>query len=562
MTRWMPCTASALGPRPPPSPRSWMRGGPVLARPERPEVSPRQSRSVPGPGRELERAGAGKRSGPRRADPGRPAGAGGGRRAGRPQRSRRQSSRRVARAVPPEMNAAADAEFNILLATDSYKVTHYKQYPPNTSKVYSYFECREKKTENSKIKKVKYEETVFYGLQYILNKYLKGKVVTAEKIQEAKEVYREHFQDDVFNEKGWNYILEKYDGHLPIEIKAVPEGYVIPRGNVLFTVENTDPECYWLTNWIETILVQSWYPITVATNSREQKKILAKYLLETSGNLDGLEYKLHDFGYRGVSSQETAGIGASAHLVNFKGTDTVAGIAFVKKYYGTKDPVPGYSVPAAEHSTITAWGKDREKDAFEHIVTQFSSVPVSVVSDSYDIYNACEKIWGEDLRHLILSRTTEAPLIIRPDSGNPLDTVLKVLDILGKKFPITENSKGYKLLPPYLRVIQGDGVDINTLQEIVEGMKQKKWSIENIAFGSGGALLQKLTRDLLNCSFKCSYVVTNGLGINVFKDPVADPNKRSKKGRLSLHRTPAGNFVTLEEGKGDLEEYGHNSFLE
>ncbi|XP_023606847.1 nicotinamide phosphoribosyltransferase isoform X3 [Myotis lucifugus] len=413
------------------------------------------------------------------------------------------------------MNAAAEAEFNILLATDSYKVTHYKQYPPNTSKVYSYFECREKKTENSKIRKVKYEETVFYGLQYILNKYLKGKVVTKEKIQEAKEVYKEHFQDDVFNEKGWNYILEKYDGHLPIEVKAVPEGSVIPRGNVLFTVENTDPECYWLTNWVET-----------------------------------------------------AGIGASAHLVNFKGTDTVAGIALIKKYYGTKDPVPGYSIPAAEHSTITAWGKDHEKDAFEHIVTQFSSVPVSVVSDSYDIYNACEKIWGEDLRHLIVSRSSEAPLIIRPDSGNPLDTVLKVLDILGKKFPITENSKGYKLLPPYLRVIQGDGVDINTLQEVcvytkcsnkvVEGMKQKKWSIENIAFGSGGALLQKLTRDLLNCSFKCSYVVTNGLGVNVFKDPVADPNKRSKKGRLSLHKTPAGNFVTLEEGKGDLEEYGHD----
>ncbi|XP_036285606.1 nicotinamide phosphoribosyltransferase isoform X4 [Pipistrellus kuhlii] len=403
------------------------------------------------------------------------------------------------------MNAAAEAEFNILLATDSYKVTHYKQYPPNTSKVYSYFECREKKTENSKIRKVKYEETVFYGLQYILNKFLKGKVVTKEKIQEAKEVYKEHFQDDVFNEKGWNYILEKYDGHLPIEVKAVPEGYVIPRGNVLFTVENTDPECYWLTNWVET-----------------------------------------------------AGIGASAHLVNFKGTDTVAGIALIKKYYGTKDPVPGYSIPAAEHSTITAWGKDHEKDAFEHIVTQFSSVPVSVVSDSYDIYNACEKIWGEDLRHLIVSRSSEAPLIIRPDSGNPLDTVLKVLDILGKKFPVTENSKGYKLLPPYLRVIQGDGVDINTLQEVVEGMKQKKWSIENIAFGSGGALLQKLTRDLLNCSFKCSYVVTNGLGVNVFKDPVADPNKRSKKGRLSLHKTPAGNFVTLEEGKGDLEEYGHD----
>ncbi|XP_056429536.1 nicotinamide phosphoribosyltransferase isoform X1 [Hyla sarda] len=449
-----------------------------------------------------------------------------------------------------------EAEFNILLATDSYKVTHYKQYPPNTSKVYSYFECREKKTENSKFRRVKYEETVFYGLQYILKKYLKGKVVTKEKIQEAKEVYREHFQDDVFNEPGWNYILEKYDGHLPIEVKAVPEGSVIPRGNVLFTVENTDPECYWLTNWIETILVQTWYPITVATNSREQKKILAKYLLETSGSLTGLEYKLHDFGYRGVSSQETAGIGASAHLVNFKGTDTVPGIGLIKRYYGTKDPVPGFSVPAAEHSTITAWGKDHEKDAFKHIVTQFSSVPVSVVSDSYDIYNACEKIWGEDLRSLIESRSADAPLIVRPDSGNPLDTVLKVLEILGRKFPVQENERGYKVLPPYIRVIQGDGVDINTLQEIVEGMKKHKWSIENISFGSGGALLQKLTRDLLNCSFKCSYVVTNGLGVNVFKDPVADPNKRSKKGRLSLHRTPTNEFVTLEEGKGDLEEYG------
>ncbi|NXD12688.1 NAMPT phosphoribosyltransferase, partial [Nothocercus nigrocapillus] len=410
------------------------------------------------------------------------------------------------------------------------QVTHYKQYPPNTSKVYSYFECREKKTENSKLRKVKYEETVFYGLQYILNKYLKGKVVTKEKIKEAKEVYREHFQDDVFNEKGWNYILE---------VKKIMK--ILRNNSKGFT-----------------ILVQSWYPITVATNSREQKKILAKYLLETSGSLEGLEYKLHDFGYRGVSSQETAGIGASAHLVNFKGTDTVAGIALIKKYYGTKDPVPGYSVPAAEHSTITAWGKDHEKDAFEHIVTQFSSVPVSVVSDSYDIYNACEKIWGDDLRQIIEARSPEAPLIIRPDSGNPLDTVLKVLEILGKKFPITENSKGYKLLPPYLRVIQGDGVDINTLQEIVEGMKKNKWSIENIAFGSGGALLQKLTRDLLNCSFKCSYVVTNGLGVNVFKDPVADPNKRSKKGRLSLHRTPAGDYVTLEEGKGDLEEYGQD----
>ncbi|XP_013921932.1 PREDICTED: nicotinamide phosphoribosyltransferase [Thamnophis sirtalis] len=229
------------------------------------------------------------------------------------------------------------AEFNILLATDSYKVTHYKQYPPNTTKVYSYFECREKKTENSKFRKVKYEETVFYGLQYILNKYLQGRVVTKEKIQAAKEVYREHFQDDVFNETGWTYILEKYDGRLPIEIKAVPEGFVIPRGNVLFTVENTDPNCYWLTNWIEVLeILGKKFPIS--ENSKGYK-VLPPYLRIIQG--DGVDIN---------TLQETAGIGASAHLVNFKGTDTVAGIALIKKYYGTKDPVPGYSIPAAEHS--------------------------------------------------------------------------------------------------------------------------------------------------------------------------------------------------------------------
>ncbi|XP_056324310.1 nicotinamide phosphoribosyltransferase [Danio aesculapii] len=457
-----------------------------------------------------------------------------------------------------EIKHTEDTDFNILLATDSYKVTHYNQYPPNTTKTYSYFECREKKAKPNKPRKIRYDTTVFYGLQYVLHKYFKGQVVTLEKIQEAKEVYREHFRGDMFNEKGWNYILEKYNGHLPIEIKAVPEGSVIPRGNVLFTVENTDDECYWLTNWIETILLQIWYPITVATNSREQKKILAKYLMETSGSLDGLEYKLHDFGYRGVSSQETAGIGGSAHLVNFRGTDTVAGISLIKKYYGTKEPVAGFSVPAAEHSTITAWGKDHEKDAFEHIVKMFPSVPVSVVSDSYDIYNACEKIWGEELRTLVEMRSADAPLVVRPDSGDPLETVLKVLEILGDKFPPLENSKGYKVLPPYIRVIQGDGIDIDSLQDILEGIKKHGWSIENIGFGSGGALLQKLNRDLLSCCYKCSYAVTNGVPINVFKDPIADPTKKSKKGRLSLHRTPSGGLVTLEEGSSSLEEYGED----
>ncbi|XP_026131190.1 nicotinamide phosphoribosyltransferase-like [Carassius auratus] len=144
------------------------------------------------------------------------------------------------------MMAAQD--FNFLLATDSYKITHYKQYPPNVNKVYSYFECRHKKGGQ-------HNEVVFFGLQYLLKKYLAGRVVTEEKIQEAKVFYQLHFKQSVFDEEGWRKVLEKYDGRLPIRIKAVPEGKIIPRGNVLFTVENTDPDFFWLTNFIEVLLV-------------------------------------------------------------------------------------------------------------------------------------------------------------------------------------------------------------------------------------------------------------------------------------------------------------------
>ncbi|CAL8335792.1 unnamed protein product [Merluccius merluccius] len=234
-------------------------------------------------------------------------------------------------------------DFNIILATDSYKITHYKQYPPNVSQIYSYFECRCKKGSP-------FSEVVFFGLQYLLKKYLTGHVVTEEKIQQAKVFYQMHFRQTVFDEDGWRKILETYDGRLPIRIKAIPEGRIVPRGNVLFTVENTDPDFFWLTNYVETMLVQMWYPITVATVSREFKKILAKHLKATTGSTEGLESMLHDFGYRGVSSQESAALGGAAHLVNFCSTDTVAGLLMVQHFYTC--PMAGFSIPAAEHRYI------------------------------------------------------------------------------------------------------------------------------------------------------------------------------------------------------------------
>ena len=429
---------------------------------------------------------------------------------------------------------------NILLVTDSYKVSHHKQYPENTTHVYSYFESRGGK----------FHSTVFFGLQYIIKKWLVGPVVTKEMVEEATEVYEKHLGPGIFNTEGWMHIVEHHEGRLPLRIKAVPEGTVVPYKNVLFTVENTDPKCYWLTNYFETLLVQTWYPMTVATNSRAQKEILAKYLYETADNLEGLPFKLHDFGFRGVSSVESAGIGGAAHLVNFQGTDTIAGIMTARKYYGCE--MAGFSIPAAEHSTITTWGKEGEIEAFRNMLTQFPDGLVACVSDSYNIWNACEKLWGEELKDLVVKRGTKKQgnvLVVRPDSGDPPQVVVKVLNILGEKFGFETNTKGYKVLPTYIRVIQGDGVCYETLESILSNMKKHKWSSDNLAFGSGGALLQRLDRDTQKCAYKCSYAIINGKEVNVYKQPITDLGKKSKKGRLSLE-IKNGGFVTMEQGEG------------
>src|SRR5260221_9707305 len=221
---------------------------------------------------------------------------------------------------------------NPLLLTDSYKVSHYRQYPPGTERVYSYFESRGGE----------FPEVVFFGLQYYLAKYLEGSVVNQQDIEEADEFYRLHFGSDVLNRQGWEHIVHAHQGRLPVVIRAVPEGTPVPVSNVLMTIENTDPTCYWLTNWLETLLVQVWYGSTVATQSRQMKKVVLRYLEET-GDPSLVYFKLHDFGFRGVSSVETAGVGGAAHLVNFKGTGTGAGRVVAR---GNCDwPMCGVAIP-------------------------------------------------------------------------------------------------------------------------------------------------------------------------------------------------------------------------
>jgi nicotinamide phosphoribosyltransferase len=407
---------------------------------------------------------------------------------------------------------------NIILMTDSYKVSHWKQYPKGTEKVYSYFESRGGK----------YNQVLFFGLQYIIKKYLTGVVVTKERIEEADKLFGAHLGDTtLFNKEGWQYILDNHGGKLPVEIKAVSEGTLVDTRKVLFTVENTDPKCFWLTSYLETLLEQIWYPCTIATKSYLLKRTINKFLYLTGNDIP--DFKLHDFGYRGSTSQESAGIGDAAHLVNFKGTDTIAGIRLLQKYYSAD--MPAFSIPAAEHSTITSWGKDNEAKAFENMLDQFPTGLVAVVSDSYDIYNACENIWGKELKGKVENR--QGTLIIRPDSGDPKVIVPTLLDILGKAFGYSTNEKGFKVLPSFIRLIQGDGIDEDSLPLILVAVATSGWSADNIAFGSGGGLLQDVTRDTLKFAYKCSNITVDGQDFDVYKDPITDPGKVSKKGRFT-----------------------------
>jgi nicotinamide phosphoribosyltransferase len=427
---------------------------------------------------------------------------------------------------------------NILLLTDSYKLCHHSLYEPGTEVIYSYFESRGGD----------FDKVVFFGLQYALKKYLAGRVVTKEMIDEAEEIVSAHLGNrNYFNRAGWVHILDKHDGRLPVLIKAAPEGSVVPTHNVLITIENTDPACFWLTNYLETLLVQTWYPCTVSTQSREMKKVILSYLNKT-GDPGLIDFNLHDFGFRGVSSVETAAIGGAAHLVNFKGTDTLAGILLAREYYN--EPMAGFSIPASEHSTITEWGRENEVGAMRNMLEKYPEGTIACVSDSYDIEKACTTYWGGILKDRVLAR--KGTLVVRPDSGSPPVIVCEVLDLLGKAFGAERNSKGYFVLNPHVRVIQGDGIDYAMISRILEAMEAKMWSADNIAFGSGGGLLQKLNRDTLKFAFKCSSARVNGKERDVYKEPITDRGKTSLRGRLKLVQDHGYQTRRLEQEGDDV----------
>jgi nicotinamide phosphoribosyltransferase len=410
---------------------------------------------------------------------------------------------------------------NFILSADSYKFSHGKQLDPNIKYMNSYIEPR---------KSSRFNEVLYFGLQAYLKSYLSNPITKLD-VDYAEQ--RVNMHGLPFDREGWDIIVNEYKGHLPIMIEAIDEGSVVPLGTPLVQVRNTDPRFPWLPAFIETAMHRAiWYPTTVATLSREAKKIIYRGLQESSDDPDGqILFKLHDFGGRGVSSGESAMLGGMAHLVNFMGTDTVEALEGAYAFYG--DEMAGFSIPASEHSTVTSWGREREYEMFDRFLQVFGGKNklYACVSDSYDIYKAISDGWGGRLKQRV--RAAGGTLVIRPDSGSPIeDVMVKVSNEISDAFEnFTFNSKGYLVWEPCVRAIQGDGCTLETIQKAVDALLDNNISLDNWAFGMGGGLLQKVNRDDLSFAMKTNAASYDGTEwFDVVKDPITDPGKKSKGG--------------------------------
>ena len=434
----------------------------------------------------------------------------------------------MAQNVMPFVNAIAANNF--LLDTDSYKYSHPKQYPEGTEFVFAYVEPR--RADGS------IDHVLFFGLQAEMVK-LSGQVLTQAMLDEATPFIRAHGLD-LYVEM-FQHIVDEHNGRLPVQIDALPEGTLAPVGIPQLRIVNTDPKCWALPGFLETRILRAvWYPSTVATRSNYVVRLIRDHLIQTDGTDEGLAFKLHDFGARGATSLESAGLGGAAHLVNSMGTDTVAGLIVARNVYGAD--MAGFSIPATEHSTVTSFGPDKELEFMRKFVADNPSGIIACVSDSYDLMRAIRDYWGGDLRDAVLAR--DGVLVVRPDSGDPIQIVPEVIEALMERFGYTLTKTGYRILPDQVRVIQGDGVDKGSIELIMRAMRARNLAIGNVAFGMGAGLLQKLDRDTFSYSMKTSAICVNGKWRDVFKDPItANGTKTSKKGRMGVLKNESGAFV-------------------
>jgi nicotinamide phosphoribosyltransferase len=441
---------------------------------------------------------------------------------------------------------------NLMLCTDVYKMGHMEQYPKGTTKVYSYLLARSDK---------KMPETLFYGLQYYLKK-LCARPTDAHMIEFLD--YRKNIlgtnASKAIEDKCHNLVKL---GYLPIKIKAVREGQVIPVRNALMTIESMHPEFYWMVGFVESLLLKVWNTTTVASNSRKLRALCKRYADETCDDDGHVQFQVHDFGYRGCSSEETAALSGSAHLISFLGTDTITAIKLIKETYGCKEPI-GLSVPASEHSVMCAFGKENEFAGFEHMLELYPTGILSQISDTYDLWNVLTN-FAERLKSRILER--DGKFVFRPDSGDPPKIICGDADeatgspewfgslrLLDKTFGSKKNSKGYRVLNPKVGLIYGDGMFYDRFERTLETMKIMGYASSNLVIGSGGILLQQFNRDDMGFAIKATFAEVNGELRELMKDPVTDHKKKSHKGLVALMKDQDGRYFTKDQCTAEEEE--------
>ena len=440
-------------------------------------------------------------------------------------------------------------QVNPILAVDSYKLSHAFAYPKNITGMFSYIEAR---TNGRDI-------MIPFGLQMWIYKFLTIQV-THFHINEAEAFAQAH--GEPFSRDAWEKVINVYNGYLPLVIRAVPEGTPVRSGNAIVTVKCEDEDLFWMCSYIETAILRAvWYPTTIATLDYESKREIKRFYEISGADMNMLPFALHDFGGRGVASAEQAEIGGAAHLVNFMGSDTVEGVRAANYYYDC--PMSAFSVPATEHSVECSFGKSpaQELEYLTHVITNLGKKGgiVSIVIDGYDVYRAADQIC--DLKELIIA--SGAKVVLRPDSGDMLEVIPRLLRKLAHAFGTTTNEKGFLVLNN-VGVLQGDGIDRMTLKTLLGNVVAMNFAAHNVVLGSGGGLLQKVNRDTFKFAMKAAAVRTRKYShkpdeqgeyseqwVGIAKDPVTDPGKKSKEGVLTLVRSKmTGQLETARIDKG------------
>lgn len=432
---------------------------------------------------------------------------------------------------------------------------HMQQYPEDTTEVYSYLEARKPE-----------HEIIFFGLQYILKTYL-SQSITSNDVDEFLSVYKRILGDVPEDVKAKVIALSKL-GYWPVEIKAVPEGTVLPTQNILLSIRNTHPDFYWCVGFLESMLLKLWNPCTIATYSLKYRQLVERYAELTCDDNNHIPFQVHDFGYRGVSSEETASISGAAHLLNFYGSDTVLANWFISQYYtpDNKDTIISLSVPASEHSVMCSYGRNREWHAFDRMLELYPKGIVSIVSDTYDYWDILTR-YVPFRRNEILNR--DGKTVLRPDSGDPIKVIcgdpdhpdslspqaLGSLELLWQEFGGYYNSKGYRVLNPKVGLIYGDGMYYERFEQMLETMRKNGFATSNLVIGVGGILLQNHNRDEYGFALKATHIVRNGRPIEIYKDPITDKSKKSKKGFMRLDKTITGQYITTD--KLPIDEGGY-----